>query len=154
MNELLILSGEFSGGHPLPFASGGVKAGFPSPAQDYMAESLDFDKDLIEHPAATFYARVVGDSMIDAGISEGDIVVIDKALEPEQGDIVVAFIDGEFTLKFIDFTHKDDGYIELVPANKKYSRIRVYPSDNFKVWGVLAWSIKPRRATSMNRIKY
>ncbi len=151
MNELLILSSEFRGGAPLPFASGGVKAGFPSPAQDYMAESLDFDKDLIEHPAATFYARVVGDSMVDAGISEGDIVVIDKALEPEQGDIVVAFIDGEFTLKFIDFTHKDDGYIELVPANKKYSRIRVYATDNFKVWGVLAWSIKPRRATSMNR---
>ena len=137
MNELLILSSEFRGGAPLPFASGGVKAGFPSPAQDYMAESLDFDKDLIEHPAATFYARVVGDSMVDAGISEGDIVV--------------AFIDGEFTLKFIDLTHKDDGYIELVPANKKYSRIRVYATDNFKVWGVLAWSIKPRRATSMNR---
>ena len=152
MNELLILSGEFSGSSPLPFASGGVKAGFPSPAQDYMAESLEFDKDLIEHPAATFHARVVGDSMIDAGISEGDIVVIDKALEPEQGDIVVAFIDGEFTLKFIDFTHKDEGYIELVPAKKKYSRIRVYSTDNFKVWGVLAWSIKPRRASSMNRI--
>ena len=75
MKELIIFSGEFSGGSPLPFASGGVKAGFPSPAQDYMAESLDFDKDLIEHPAATFYARVVGDSMIDAGINEGDIVV-------------------------------------------------------------------------------
>lgn len=151
MKDLIIFSGEFSGGSPLPFASGGVKAGFPSPAQDYMAESLDFDKDLIEHPAATFYARVVGDSMIDAGINEGDIVVIDKALEPEHGDIVVAFIDGEFTLKFIDLSHKDEGYIELRPANKKYSPIRVYSTDNFKVWGVLAWSIKPRRASLMNR---
>ena len=128
------------------------KAGFPSPAEDYMHDTIDFNRDIIKNPEATFYGMVSGDSMIDAGINEGDIVVIDKALEPEHGDIVVAFIDGEFTLKFIDLSHKDEGYIELRPANKKYSPIRVYSTDNFKVWGVLAWSIKPRRASLMNRL--
>lgn len=151
MNELLIVSGAFNGGAALPYASGGVKAGFPSPAQDYMAERLDFDRDLIEHPDATFYARVIGDSMVGAGISDGDIIVIDKALEPEDGDIVVAFIDGEFTIKYLDLTHRQEGYIELVPANKKYKPIRISADDNFTVWGVVAWSIKPRRATSLNR---
>lgn len=153
MNELLMVSGAFSGGVKLPFASGGVKAGFPSPAQDYMAESLDFDRDLIEHPEATFYARVVGDSMVDAGISDGDVVVIDKALDAEDGDIVVAFIDGEFTLKFLDLSHKDEGFIQLIPANKKYNPIRISADDNFTVWGVVAWTIKPRKATALNRFR-
>lgn len=81
MNEVMIFTGSFSTRLKIPYASGGIKAGFPSPAQDYMSESLDFNRDIIRHPAATFYGRVKGDSMIDAGINDGDIVVIDKALE-------------------------------------------------------------------------
>lgn len=151
MNELLIVTSQFAGGVRLPFATGGVKAGFPSPAQDYIAESLDFDRDLIEHPAATFYARVVGDSMVDAGINDGDVVVIDRALDAEDGDIVVAYIDGEFTLKYLNLSHREEGYIELVPANKKYKPIRISADDNFTIWGVVAWSIKPRKATALDK---
>lgn len=141
-SDVVIFTGKFDTNLKIPFASGGIKAGFPSPAQDYMADSLDFNRDLIRHPAATFYARVKGDSMIDAGINDGDIVVIDRALEPSHGDIVIAFVDGEFTIKFLDTAHKDEGYILLVPANKNYKPLKVFTDDNFTIWGVVAWTIK------------
>ena len=119
-----------------------IKAGFPSPAEDYMRESLDFNRDLIKHPEATFYGRVDGDSMMDAGISDGDIAVIDRALEPSDGDIIVAYINNEFTIKYLDLMHKKDGYIELRPANKNYKPIRIDEYDDFEVWGVVVWIIK------------
>ena len=119
-----------------------IKAGFPSPAEDYMRESLDFNRDLIKHPEATFYGRVDGDSMMDAGISDGDIAVIDRALEPSDGDIIVAYINNEFTIKYLDLKHKKDGYIELRPANKNYKPIRIDEYDDFEVWGVVVWIIK------------
>lgn len=81
----------------------GIHAGFPSPAQDYMSGIIDLNKELVKHPEATFYGRVVGDSMIDAGINEGDVLVIDKSLEPSEGDMCVCFVDGEFALKFVSF---------------------------------------------------
>lgn len=84
-----------------PMAEDGIHAGFPSPAQDYMNKCIDLNAELVRHPAATFYGRVVGDSMIDAGVEEGDILVIDKALNAQEGDMAVCFIDGEFTLKYI-----------------------------------------------------
>lgn len=91
----------------LPFANqGGVRAGFPSPAQDYVTGSIDLNRELIRHPATTFYARASGDFMKDCGIDDGDLLVIDKALEPQNGDIVVVFIDGEFTLKTVRFDDK------------------------------------------------
>ena len=122
-----------------------IKAGFPSPAEDYLHESLDFNRDLIKHPEATFYGRVDGDSMIDAGIYDGDIAVIDRSLEPMNGDIVVGYINGEFTIKFLDLTHKKEGYIELRPANKNYQPIRINEFDEFEVWGVVVWTIKKWR---------
>ena len=82
----------------LPFADSGIKAGFPSPAQDYMSTSIDLNRELVRHKETTFYARVSGNSLIDAGISDGDIIIIDKSLEAVNGDYVVAFIDGEFTI--------------------------------------------------------
>ena len=81
----------------------GIHAGFPSPAQDYMSGVIDLNKELVRHPEATFYGRVVGDSMIDAGINEGDVLVIDKSIEPSEGDMCVCFVDGEFALKFVSF---------------------------------------------------
>ena len=96
MKELEIYSGNFDTILNLPYADQGVRAGFPSPAQDYIDKSLDFNKELIQHPSATFYAKVVGLSMINAGINEGDIIVIDRSLEPRQNDVVVAFVNGEF----------------------------------------------------------
>ena len=141
MLKIHLIKGEFKEKLDLLFAPG-VKAGFPSPAGDYLHESLDFNRDLIKHPEATFYGRVDGDSMEDAGICDGDIAVIDRSLEPQNGNIVVAYINNEFTIKYLDLTHRKDGYIELRPANKKYKPIRIDESDNFEVWGVVVWTIK------------
>lgn len=145
MKEIEIYSSDLRTVLTIPYADGGVMAGFPSPAQDYMDKSLDLNRDLISHPAATFYARVVGVSMIGAGIDEGDILVIDRALTPRQDDIVVAFINGEFTVKYIDFSMKEHGKIYLRPANDKYTPIEINTSDDFKVWGVVAKIIKNLR---------
>lgn len=140
--ELEILKGGFNTPLPLPYAEMGVQAGFPSPAQDYIDRSLDFNRELIAHPSATFYAKVVGDSMIEAGIAEGDIVVIDRAVDPEQDDIVVAFINGEFTIKYIDFSEFKKKRIWLRPGNRKYPSIKVTDAEDFRVWGVVVKVIK------------
>ena len=141
MADIKLLKGGYTGQLDLLFAPQ-IKAGFPSPAEDYMRESLDFNRDLIKHPEATFYGRVDGDSMMDAGISDGDIAVIDRSLEPSDGDIIVAYINNEFTIKYLDLKHKKDGYIELRPANKNYKPIRIDEYDDFEVWGVVVWIIK------------
>jgi len=141
MSGMKIYKGEFDKQLELLLAPE-IKAGFPSPAQDYMRESLDFNRDFIRHPEATFYGRVDGDSMVDAGIDDGDIAVIDRSLEAQDGDIIVGYVNGEFTIKFLDLKHKADGYIELRPANKKYDPIRVEEYDEFEVWGVVVWTIK------------
>lgn len=85
-----------------------IKAGFPSPADDYLHDSLDFNRDLIKNPEATFYGRVSGDSMIEAGICDSDIAVIDRSLQPVDGDVIVAFVNGEFTIKYLDLKHKEE----------------------------------------------
>ena len=136
-----LIKGEFKERLELQFAQA-VKAGFPSPAEDYMGESLDFNRDLIRNHEATFYALVEGDSMMDVGICDGDIAVIDRSIEPQHGDVVVGAIDREFTVKFLDLTHKDEGWIELRPANKAFSPIRIDETSNFRVWGVVIWTIK------------
>lgn len=142
MESITILDSEFEKDLLLLIAPE-LRAGFPSPAEEYMHDSLDFNRDLIKHPEATFYGRVCGDSMIDAGINDGDIAVIDRSREPRNGSVIVAFINEEFTIKYLDTTHKDEGYIELRPANPKYKPIRIDPSDDFEVWGVVAYTIKP-----------
>ncbi|MDY6327840.1 MAG: translesion error-prone DNA polymerase V autoproteolytic subunit [Bacteroidales bacterium] len=141
MTDVLTYQGEFESNLELQLAES-VKAGFPSPADDYRHEPLDFNRDLIRHPEATFYGRVDGDSMIEAGIGDGDIAIIDRAVEAADGDIVVAYINNEFTMKYLDLSHRKDGYIELKPANKKYSPIRISDTDNFEVWGVVVWTIR------------
>lgn len=128
---------------PLPFADGGVRAGFPSPAQDYICSTIDLNSELIEHPASTFYARVAGDSMAEEGITEGDILIVDKSVEPENGDLAVCCLDGEFTLKRLRFT--TDNRILLVPSNRRYRPITVTPENDFKVWGVVLYTIKANR---------
>ena len=140
--EIELFKGGFKTPLPLPYADMGVQAGFPSPAQDYIDRSLDFNRELIEHPAATFYAKVVGMSMKDAGITEGDILVIDRAVDPEQDDIVIAFIDGEFTVKYIDFSEIKRNRIWLRPANDDFKPIRVTADSDFRVWGVVVKVIK------------
>lgn len=107
-----------------------------------MNDSLDFNRDLIKHPEATFYGRVEGDSMIGLGINDGDIAVIDRALEAEHGDVIVAFINNEFNVKLLDLTHRKEGFIELKSANPKFPTFRIDEDDKFEVWGVVIWTIK------------
>lgn len=128
-------------------AGSGIHAGFPSPAQDYMEQCIDLNRELVRHPAATFYGRVVGDSMIDAGVEEGDILVIDKSIEPTDGAMAVCFIDGEFTLKYIstvdpETLKPEPGAIWLVPANKRYRPVKVTEYSDFTVWGVVTYVIR------------
>ena len=123
-------------------AEDGIHAGFPSPATDYMTQAIDLNRELVKHPAATFYGRVVGDSMIDAGVEEGDILVIDKALEAQDGDMAVCFVDGEFTLKYLCLK---DGRIILVPANPRYPSIEIDEGSDFMMWGVVTYVIKKVR---------
>jgi DNA polymerase V len=123
----------------LPFIDGGIAAGFPSPAQDYVDLKIDLNTELISNPSSTFYARVKGTSMQDAGIMDGDILVIDKSLEPKEGDTAVCFIDGEFTLKYIKF---ESDAVYLLPANPKFEPIKVTEENNFCIWGIVTYSIK------------
>lgn len=128
---------------PLQFADGGIRAGFPSPAQDYITETIDLNRELVSHPAATFYARVVGDSMEEEGITEGDILVVDKSVEAEHGDLAVCCLDGEFTLKRLCM--RADDRIYLMPSNRRYKPIEVTPENDFMIWGVVLYTIKANR---------
>ena len=142
MNEIQILTPEYGEEVLLPYFPEGIKAGFPSPATDYEEEAIDLNKELVHHKEATFYARVKGDSMINAGYHPGDIIVIDKSLDPSEGDMAVCFLDGEFTLKFVSFKERDRGRMVLRSGNGKYPPIEVTESNDFTVWGVVTYVIK------------
>lgn len=122
----------------VPFVLDYVAAGFPSAADDYVEHQLDLNKFLIQHPAATFFIRVEGDSMINAGIHSGDILIVDRALEVRHGRIVVAQINGEFTVKRIEYV---GAQVYLVPENKNYKSQRITPEMSFDVWGVVTYVI-------------
>jgi len=117
----------------LPLYSG-VSAGFPSPADDYLEEELDLNTYLIRHPEATFFVRVTGDSMVQAGIYEGDILIVDCALEAKVDDVVVAILEGEFTVK--RFVQRQ-GQHYLWPENPRYAPIELREGVDFRVWGVV-----------------
>ena len=125
---------------PIPLAQSSVRAGFPSPAQDYMGEEIDLNRVLVRHREATFYVRVSGESMTDAGILDGDLAVVDKELQAQDGDFVIAFVDGEFTIK--EFRKDSSGQFGwLVPWNPHYPKIRVDASNQFVIWGVVTYVI-------------
>ena len=142
MKNLEIHSIDISTSLPLQYADEGIRAGFPSPAQDYMEQAIDLNKEIIKHPASTFYGRVVGDSMRDENIEEGDILVIDKSLELMDDDLAVCFIDGEFTVKRVRL-ETDAAW--LIPANPDYPRIKVTADNDFIVWGIVTYTIKKNR---------
>jgi DNA polymerase V len=123
----------------LPVADQGISAGFPSPADDFLDLSIDLNKELIKHPYATFYGRVRGESMVGAGLDDGDLLIIDKSLEPQDGKIAVCFIDGEFTVKRIRL---DNNSLWLVPENKKYKPLKVNEDNEFIIWGIVTSVIK------------
>ena len=126
----------------LPLATQGIRAGFPSPADDYLESSLDLNELIIKDKEATFYGRVQGNSMEDALIYEGDIVVIDRSIEAKTGAIALCHLDGEFTVKTLEFA---SDHIILKPANVEYNPIIVTQENDFSVWGVVTYIIHKAR---------
>lgn len=117
----------------------GIKVGFPSPTEDFAEPTLDLNRYVIKNPASTFYARISGCNMEDAAIQNGDIIVIDKSLEPSSESIAVCYIDGEFTLKRIKV---EKGKVWLMPANSSFRPIEVTDDNLFIVWGIVTYVIK------------
>jgi len=113
---------------------GRLPAGFPSPADDYAEGKLDLNKHLIKHPAATFFVRVTGDSMLETGIHSGDLLVVDRSLEAVDGNVIVAALDGELVCKRLEKRGKT---IRLLPANRTYSPIEIQEGQDFSIWGVV-----------------
>ena len=116
-----------------------ISAGFPSPADDFKEIRISLDKELVKNPESTFYARVSGDSMIEAGLDDGDLIVIDRSLFPENGKIAVCFIDGEFTVKKIK---KEQKKLFLIPQNKKYKPTEIKEENELIIWGIVEYVIK------------
>lgn len=123
----------------IPFIKEGVSAGFPSPAADFMETNIDLNKELSGNPLATFYIKVKGNSMIDAGINDKDVLVVDRSLEPQNNKIAICFIDGEFTVKRIKL-EKDCLY--LMPENPNYKPIKVTEENQLIIWGIVTYVIK------------
>jgi DNA polymerase V len=121
------------------FIEEGISAGFPSPAEDFKENRISLDEELVKNKEATFFARVDGDSMIGAGIEDGDLLVIDRSLNPENGKIAVCLIDGDFTVKRIK---KEKEKIYLIPENKKYKPIELKEENELIIWGIVEYVIK------------
>ena len=117
----------------------GVSAGFPSPADDFKEFRISLDKELVKNTESTFYARVSGDSMQNAGLSDGDLIIIDRSINPENNKIAVCFIDGEFTVKRINKLGEN---LYLKPENKNYKKIQITKENNLVIWGVVTYVIK------------
>lgn len=133
-----IFTAEDNTEYELPLAEVSVQAGFPSPAEDYIEQRLDLNDHLIEHPAATFFVRVSGNSMINAGIHDGDILVVDRAMEPGDGKIVIAAIDGELSVKRL---RKEADEVYLQAENEQYDDIEITRHNDFQIWGVVNYVI-------------
>ena len=116
-----------------------ISAGFPSPADDFKEIRISLDKELVKNQESTFYARVSGDSMENAGLSDGDLIIIDRSLNPEKNKIAVCFLEGEFTVKRII---KKGNKFYLKPENENYSEIEINESSGFLVWGIITYVIK------------
>ncbi|MBK79198.1 MAG: peptidase S24 [Flavobacteriaceae bacterium] len=117
----------------------GISAGFPSPADDFKEIRISLDKELVKNEEATFYARVSGDSMQGAGLENGDLLIIDRSIEPSNNKIAVCFVDGEFTVKRIKIESKK---VYLIPENKKYSPIEINEENELIIWGIVTYVIK------------
>lgn len=130
---------EFESEIQIPYINEGVSAGFPSPAADFMETNIDLNKELSENPLATFYIKVKGNSMIDAGINDKDVLVVDRSLEPQNNKIAICCIDGEFTVKRIQ-VEKDCLY--LMPENPSYEPIKVTEENQLIIWGMVTYVIK------------
>ncbi|QRO33937.1 LexA family protein [Chromobacterium violaceum] len=126
-------------GQPLPLVLSPVRAGFPSPADDYLDDNINLHDYLVTDPPATFIVRVRGDSMIGAGIAAGDLLVVDKGLTANHGDIVIAVLDGEFTVKRL---HRMRGRCALIAENPAYPPIQLADGQELEIWGVVRGCVK------------
>jgi DNA polymerase V len=121
--------------YPIPYLSSAVHAGFPSPADDFLEGHLDLNEYLIHHPAATYYVRVKGESMINAGIHDGDLLIVDRSLEPRHNKVVIAVVDGQLTVKRLKKL-KNQHFV-LVAENPDFPAITVNEKSNVSIWGVV-----------------
>ena len=117
----------------------GISAGFPSPADDFKDARISLDRELVKNKEATFYARVSGDSMIEAGLEDGDLIVVDRSLQPENGKIAICLVDGDFTVKRIK---KEKNKLYLIAENKKYKPIELGEENELIIWGIVEYVIK------------
>ncbi|TYA60137.1 LexA family protein [Formosa maritima] len=136
---LTFFTPDFSEHSETVFFDTGISAGFPSPAEDFKEERLSLDNILVKNKLATFYARVSGQSMIDAGLDDNDLLVIDRSLEPAHNRIAVCFLDGEFTVKRLRV--EKDG-VWLQPENPNYEPIQITEENDFVIWGIVTNVIK------------
>lgn len=137
--KLIFFKPNFESKVRIPFIKDGVSAGFPSPAADFMETNIDLNKELSTNPLATFYIKVKGNSMIDAGINDKDVLVVDRSLEPQNNKIAICFIDGEFTVKRIQ---KEKDCLYLMPENTNYQPIKVTEENELIIWGIVTYVIK------------
>lgn len=138
-NKLSFFIPNTEGEMEMPYIPSGIKAGFPSPAADFDGTRVSIDQIVVKNSVATFYAKANGNSMIGAGIDDGDILVIDKSIEPQDGKIAVCFIDGEFTVKRIKV---QENSLLLLPENKLFEPIEVTQENDFIIWGIVTYVVK------------
>ena len=130
---------DYKSNEKIHFVLDEVSAGFPSPAADFMENSIDLNKELSGNPLATFYIKVKGNSMVDAGINDKDVLVVDRSLEPQNNKIAICFIDGEFTVKRIKL---NGNCLQLAPENKNYEPIIITEENQLIIWGIVTYVIK------------
>lgn len=138
-NKLTFFRPDFEAGTALPFVPDGVKAGFPSPALDFMEYQIDLNRHLARNPVATFYIRVDGDSMQGAGIFNGDMLVVDRSLEPADGKIAICLVDGEFTVKRLKL---ESDCLYLLPENPDFPSLKVTENNQLTVWGIVTYVVR------------
>jgi DNA polymerase V len=138
-NALEFYAPEDSSPLEIVLAQTGISAGFPSPADDFKEFKISLDRTLVKNKEATFYAKVSGQSMVGAGIDDGDLLIVDKSLEPKNNSIAVCFIDGEFTVKRLKIS---GGNVYLQPENASYKPIKITNDNDFQVWGIVTHVIK------------
>ena len=124
--------------HKIDLFSYRIPAGFPSPAEDFLEKSLDLNEYLVKNKPATFLIKVTGNSMQNAGIFDGDVLVVDRSIEPTDGRVILGVLNGEFTVKRISIIK---GKLSLMPANDDFKPIDITPEMDFKVWGVITFSL-------------
>ena len=142
MNSIDLFTPNDESGIELPLSDERVAAGFPSPAEDHTSLSLDLNRELIKNPPSTFYARVSGLSMIDEGINDGDLLVIDKSIDPYDGCKAVCYFDGEYTVKRVEISDRKLRLLSLDDLNASSAPIDVTEENSFFIWGVVTYVIK------------